>query len=141
MQTTELLFIEVRCQAENGAGKFLAGFGIIRRALAADWRFGLMRARTGISALLVVLVGLFACDEDSSSPHNPAGADSTQFAVIQTTMGDITIELFPEKAPLTVANFRRYASERFYDGLIFHRVIPNFMNQGGGFTPDMILKA
>jgi peptidyl-prolyl cis-trans isomerase B (cyclophilin B) len=100
-----------------------------------------MRIRTVIPILFAVVAALFACDEDSTGPHGPAAPDSSRFAVIQTTMGDITIELNAEKAPLTVANFRRYAAEHFYDGLIFHRVIPNFMNQGGGFSPGMVLKA
>jgi len=55
----------------------------------------------------------------------------------QTTLGDFTIELFPKEAPVTVENFERYVREEFFDGLIFHRVIPGFMIQGGGMTPDM----
>ena len=56
---------------------------------------------------------------------------------LQTSMGDIVIELNPEKAPITVNNFLGYVSSGFYDGLIFHRIIKGFMIQGGGFTPDM----
>jgi len=56
---------------------------------------------------------------------------------LETSMGDITIELDAENAPITVNNFLGYVSEGFYDGLIFHRVIKGFMIQGGGFTPDM----
>ena len=56
---------------------------------------------------------------------------------IKTTFGVITLELDGEKAPKTVENFIRYASEGFYDGTIFHRVIDNFMIQGGGFDADM----
>ncbi|HIP52809.1 MAG TPA: peptidyl-prolyl cis-trans isomerase [Chromatiales bacterium] len=56
---------------------------------------------------------------------------------MQTTMGVITLELDPAKAPKTVKNFTTYAKEGFYDGTIFHRVIPDFMVQGGGYTPDM----
>ncbi|HTY94496.1 MAG TPA: peptidylprolyl isomerase [Steroidobacteraceae bacterium] len=59
----------------------------------------------------------------------------------QTTLGDFTIELLPKEAPVTVENFERYVREEFYDGLIFHRVIPGFMIQGGGLTPDMAQKA
>ena len=58
----------------------------------------------------------------------------------QTTLGDFTIELFPKEAPLSVENFERYVREEFFDGLIFHRVIPGFMIQGGGLTPDMSQK-
>lgn len=57
--------------------------------------------------------------------------------VMKTSMGIVKIELWEKKAPITVKNFLRYADEKFYDGTIFHRVIPNFMIQGGGFTPDM----
>lgn len=65
-----------------------------------------------------------------------ASADNPK-ALISTSQGDIVIELFAEQAPLSVANFSRYAEEGYYDGTIFHRVIPRFMIQGGGFTSDM----
>ena len=55
---------------------------------------------------------------------------------IDTTAGKIRIELFPDAAPTTVANFLNYVKARQYDGTQFHRVIPGFMVQGGGFTPD-----
>ena len=57
--------------------------------------------------------------------------------VITTSEGTIKAELFEEQAPITVANFLGYVDEKFYDGTIFHRVIPNFMIQGGGFEPGM----
>ena len=60
--------------------------------------------------------------------------------VIKTSEGDITVRLFKDKSPLTVANFLGYAEAGFYNGTIFHRVIPNFMIQGGGFLPDMTEK-
>ncbi len=56
--------------------------------------------------------------------------------IIRTTFGDIRLELNAEKAPKTVANFLDYVNEGFYDGTIFHRVIDNFMIQGGGFDTD-----
>ncbi len=55
----------------------------------------------------------------------------------QTTLGDFTVELLAKEAPISVENFERYVREEFFDGLIFHRVIPGFMIQGGGMTPDM----
>ena len=58
-------------------------------------------------------------------------------AMMETSMGTISLELDEEKAPATVENFCRYASEGFYDGTIFHRVIDTFMIQGGGFTKEM----
>jgi peptidyl-prolyl cis-trans isomerase A (cyclophilin A)/peptidyl-prolyl cis-trans isomerase B (cyclophilin B) len=51
-------------------------------------------------------------------------------------MGTLVIELYPDKAPLTVDNFLKYVKDRHYDGTVFHRVIPGFMIQGGGFGPD-----
>jgi cyclophilin family peptidyl-prolyl cis-trans isomerase len=59
---------------------------------------------------------------------------------ISTSMGDFTIELNPEKAPISTANFLKYVDEGFYDGTIFHRVIPNFVVQGGGFLPGLTQK-
>jgi len=59
---------------------------------------------------------------------------------ISTNHGDIVIELFEETAPVSCENFRQYVNDGFFDGTIFHRVIPNFMIQGGGFTPDMSQK-
>ncbi|MFC1737838.1 peptidylprolyl isomerase [Planctomycetota bacterium] len=59
---------------------------------------------------------------------------------LQTNMGDIIIELNEKKAPITVKNFLQYVEDGFYEGTIFHRVIPNFMIQGGGFTADMVQK-
>ena len=58
-------------------------------------------------------------------------------AIMETSMGTITLELNEEKAPETVANFVKYAKAGFYDGTIFHRVIDGFMIQGGGFTRSM----
>jgi peptidyl-prolyl cis-trans isomerase B (cyclophilin B) len=55
---------------------------------------------------------------------------------LETSKGTMIIELYPDKAPVTVANFLDYVNSGAYDGTIFHRVIKNFMNQGGGFTPD-----
>ena len=60
--------------------------------------------------------------------------------LIRTSAGDIRVELFPEESPKTVANFLAYVDSGFYSGTIFHRVISNFMIQGGGFTPDMTEK-
>ncbi|MEO1204174.1 MAG: peptidylprolyl isomerase [Pseudomonadota bacterium] len=56
---------------------------------------------------------------------------------IKTNHGDITVELFEDKAPITCENFRQYVTDKFFDGTIFHRVIPGFMIQGGGFDEDM----
>ena len=57
--------------------------------------------------------------------------------LMKTTDGDITIELFVDQSPITVKNFLRYADDGHYDGTVFHRVISNFMIQGGGFDADL----
>ncbi|MCC5857951.1 MAG: peptidylprolyl isomerase [Ectothiorhodospiraceae bacterium] len=61
----------------------------------------------------------------------------TPMVVFETSHGDITLELYPEDAPVTVENFLRYVDDGFYDGTVFHRVIPGFVIQGGGFDADM----
>jgi len=68
--------------------------------------------------------------QETTPPENPR-------ATIRTSMGDIGLELFADKAPLTVENFIRYADSGFYSGTIFHRVISHFMIQGGGLTADL----
>ncbi len=70
----------------------------------------------------------------------PAPQPKLVYALMQTSMGDIVIELNNEKAPISVQNFLRYADKEFYDGTIFHRVMDGFMIQGGGLTPDMAKK-
>ncbi len=67
---------------------------------------------------------------EKKQPNNP-------LIVLETSKGSITLILYPEKAPKTVANFLQYVDAGFYNGLIFHRVISGFMIQGGGFTADM----
>lgn len=59
---------------------------------------------------------------------------------MKTSAGSIVIELYPDKAPASVANFLQYVHDGFYNGLVFHRVIDGFMIQGGGFKPDMSMK-
>jgi peptidyl-prolyl cis-trans isomerase B (cyclophilin B) len=66
-----------------------------------------------------------------------AATETNPQVVLQTSMGDIVIELYPQQAPKTVANFLRYVDDGFYDGTIFHRVIDGFMIQGGGFGAGM----
>jgi len=67
----------------------------------------------------------------------PTPAPGNPVAVISTSMGDITVELFKDKAPVSVQNFLQYVNEGFYAGTIFHRVKPRFVIQGGGYTPEM----
>jgi cyclophilin family peptidyl-prolyl cis-trans isomerase len=64
----------------------------------------------------------------------PTASASMEYAVMRTSKGDIVIELDRAKAPITVENFAAYIKEGFFDGTVFHRVVPNFVIQGGGFT-------
>ncbi len=59
---------------------------------------------------------------------------------VKTDLGSFLIELFPDKAPITVENFLKYVEDGFYDGLIFHRIIPGFVVQGGGFDENLNYK-
>jgi len=80
--------------------------------------------------VISVLVTFATAGVDMAAAANPK-------VEMETTKGKFVIELFPEKAPDTVKNFLNYVDTKFYDGTIFHRVIPKFMIQGGGFTADM----
>ena len=78
-----------------------------------------------------------AAKAPAKATENPAAAAANAAAprvLLKTSMGDITVELYPDKAPKSVENFLTYVKSGFYDGTIFHRVIANFMIQGGGFT-------
>lgn len=68
------------------------------------------------------------------------GSFNKNKAKIITNEGTIVVKLYPQKAPLTVANFKKYVKNNFYDGLIFHRVIKGFMIQGGGLYPNGTVK-
>ncbi len=67
----------------------------------------------------------------------PVVAQTTPRVKLTTSAGDIVLELYPDKAPKTVANFLQYVNDRQYDGTVFHRVIADFMIQGGGYTAEM----
>ncbi|OFZ14844.1 MAG: hypothetical protein A2X86_18905 [Bdellovibrionales bacterium GWA2_49_15] len=77
----------------------------------------------------------------SASPENvvatTASTTPNPRVIIKTNLGEIEVELYTGLAPLTVANFLQYVDDNFYDGTIFHRVMDNFMIQGGGMGPDM----
>ena len=79
--------------------------------------------------------------EKSSQPTKDIEKKDNPIVLLETSMGNIKIELFQKEAPISVKNFLTYAKEKFYDGTIFHRVISNFMIQGGGFTSDMKKKS
>ncbi|MBN1343147.1 MAG: peptidyl-prolyl cis-trans isomerase [Phycisphaerae bacterium] len=73
----------------------------------------------------------------SSVKAATSGASGKPVVEMETSMGTVVLELDPEHAPITVENFLKYVDDGFYAGTIFHRVMPNFMIQGGGFEPGM----
>ena len=86
--------------------------------------------------LLYFLV-FFSISSCSDIIHDNNTSKETKLIKLSTNMGDITLELYADKAPETVANFLKYTKEGKLNGTIFNRVIPNFMIQGGGHLPDM----
>lgn len=94
------------------------------------------RAMISSATLHGIVLGLGACLAFGGAV---SAADKPQ-VVLDTTAGKITLELDPENAPITVENFLKYVDDGFYDNLIFHRVIPGFMIQGGGMSDKMVEK-
>jgi len=96
-----------------------------------------------IGALMLGISGCGASEpgKQSVSTTPAAGQPANPRVLIETSKGNLTVEVFPGNAPLSAANFLGYVKSGFYDGLAFHRVIPGFMVQGGGMTPDMVEKA
>ena len=82
---------------------------------------------------IVVLLSVLLQAASQSAPLNPANP----VVVVETTLGDIVIELRQDRSPASVQNFLGYAKAGHYDGTIFHRVLRGFMIQGGGYTPDL----
>ena len=76
----------------------------------------------------------------AASVPTTTAALQRKIIVIETSMGKIKAELHEDKAPITVKNFLGYVNDKFYDGTVFHRVMPDFMIQGGGFEPGMKAK-
>lgn len=99
--------------------------------------FLLMAALLGSPALAQTESSAVALpDQVSSQPAALAGPR----VLLETSMGRIVVELYPEKSPRTVANFLSYVREGHYNGTIFHRVISDLLVQGGGYTPDLEIK-
>ena len=86
--------------------------------------------RTGFIATLIIMMTISSVSASEEKNENPE-------IILETTKGKIVLQLDAKKAPVTVGNFKDYVESGHYDGTIFHRVIPGFMIQGGGFTPDM----
>jgi len=88
--------------------------------------------RVYLTITIIILLAITACTTDENM---------NKTVVIQTNKGTFEVQLNHDKAPITTENFLRYVNEGFYDGTVFHRVIPKFMIQGGGFTQDGKQKA
>ncbi len=95
----------------------------------------MLRARLVPASALAALIALVACGGEGADVAASRGG--MPVVVLETSQGEIEIQLDAEKAPVTVENFLGYVDDGFYDGTIFHRVIPDFMIQGGGFTAEM----
>jgi peptidylprolyl isomerase/peptidyl-prolyl cis-trans isomerase B (cyclophilin B) len=95
--------------------------------------------------LLALTLGMSGCGasepgKQTVSTKPAVGQPANPRVLIETSKGNIIVEVFPNNAPQSAANFLSYVKSGFYDGLAFHRVIPGFMIQTGGMTPDMVEK-
>jgi len=98
-----------------------------------------IRRFAALIALCLSVSIVHAADAPADAPaNNPA---DNPHVLLKTNMGNITLELYQDKAPITVANFLSYVKSGFYKGTIFHRVIEDFMIQGGGYDKKMMPKA
>ena len=105
-------------------------------------RLSLFPATLFLGALMLGISGCGASEPVTQTvPTAPAaGQPANARVLLETSKGNITVEVFPAQAPQSAGNFLNYVKTGFYDGLVFHRVIPNFMIQTGGMTTDMAEK-
>lgn len=105
-----------------------------------------MTQLVGLNILLVA--ALVGCEKKQEAEQNNSSTETIQgeatvnnpFVKVNTNLGSFVIELDEQKAPITVKNFLNYVNEGYYSETLFHRVIPGFMVQGGGFTTDFVQK-
>jgi cyclophilin family peptidyl-prolyl cis-trans isomerase len=89
--------------------------------------------------LMVILFALLGFLRQAPSPAAPPQpAPGNPVVVIETSVGSITVELYKDRAPVSVENFLQYMRDHHYDGTIFHRVVPGYVIQGGGYTPQFV---
>jgi len=98
------------------------------------FRFSLSKE---LASTLVLMLAMGSITHSPQLTAQEPASSNNPTAIIHTSMGEISIELFADKSPVSVENFIRYAQSGFYDGTVFHRVISHFMIQGGGMTADM----
>ena len=89
-------------------------------------------------SIYFLLLGLLLQKPAAPAPLQPAPGNP--LVVVETSMGSITIELYKDQAPVSVANFLEYVREGFYPGTVWHRVVPGYVIQGGGFTANLTEK-
>lgn len=91
--------------------------------------------------IALIVMAAFTCSAYAADvPKTAKTEGKNPVVLVKTNMGNIKLELFEKEAPISVKNFLSYVNSGFYAGTIFHRVIPNFMIQGGGFTADFVEK-
>jgi len=101
-----------------------------------------------LAVVAIIAIIAFLTTQKQLDKNQPANIQTNYISTgtetmnisVKTNHGTITLELYPDKAPITVKNFAEYAESGFFDGTVFHRVIPGFMIQGGGFEPGMTQK-
>ena len=105
-------------------------------------RLSLFSTTLFVGTLMLGISGCNASEPGTQTVNTApaAGQPANPRVLIETSKGNITVEVFPAQAPQSAANFLGHVKRGFYDGTIFHRVIPRFMIQGGGMTPDMAEK-
>ncbi len=98
-----------------------------------------MKRIIGIGVVLMFMFSVVGCTDIENEGGD--GIMDSSIVVFETSSGNFEVELYADKAPISVEDFLSYVNDGFYDGLIFHRVIDGFMVQGGGFDKDMNQKA
>lgn len=101
------------------------------------WLIALALVLLSSIILIFMLQPNQAKEDNQLTQPNISGNKTNPQVLLETSLGNIVLELYPDKAPITVKNFLSYVDSGFYNGTIFHRVIPGFMIQGGGMTPGL----
>ena len=101
----------------------------------------MMKSLKSLLFILAIIALSISIDKSEGNAEDKVEKGGNPVVLIKTSKGDIKVELYKEKAPISVENFLSYVNDGYYSGTIFHRVIKNFMIQGGGFTADMKQKS
>lgn len=102
-----------------------------------DWEIMLKQIRMSVLAVILITLSVALVAGCSSSTKHWAPREGNPIVVMKTNVGNIVFELYPDRAPLGVENFLTYVKSGHYNGTVFHRVIPGFMVQGGGFDENL----